>query len=608
MPAKFSWPRVKEIIAARFSRLLEYLARLAEKYPWVRVWPERMGQHLAWIRVSPARINVVIDEISYGSEPKPAFFALLATSTLIACFGLMANSTAVVIGAMLVAPLMTPILGIGLALVRGDPGLLGRAIRAEAVGIVLAVGIASFFGFLPLAMEVTPEMLARTHPNLLDLLVAVLAGFAGSFALINERISPALPGVAIAVAIVPPLANTGLCLSVSAYQGAFGSFLLFTANFLAILLVSAATFWFAGFAPPIQLEHKRRLFKAVAVTGIGFVVVSVILTFTLVQMTRNRYLAQSIESILSGNFSQLPSTSIVRTIHQEHRGKLYILTTIRSPEVLSPYRVQRIQESLTESLQRPTELIVRCISARDISATGSTSQVTAQDLDGFFLNKKVPVDVMRVQLAEQALREILYYRPDLKLLNINLLHFPGGPVILATIQGQRALIPLEVQKFEKKIQDRLQDPNIRFLARCLVTIDVDRRGQILYGWSHFGKLTPEDKTLRDQIEAAVRKEFRKIPNIFPTTVDAARLENHWGVRVEAEGERVISPGDVARLQSAVSRQVQEPIKVYIWSRARTVVTPRGYTSMAEFTRRGLEKREKVSRESPSPAPGSGRPL
>jgi uncharacterized hydrophobic protein (TIGR00271 family) len=206
----------------------------------------------------------------------------VATSTLIACLGLVANSTAVIIGAMLVAPLMTPIFGIALALVRGEPRLLGRALRAEGVGVLLGVGIATLFGVMPLALEATPEMLARTQPNLLDLLVAVLAGFAGSYAMIDERLSPALPGVAIATAIVPPVANTGLCLAVGAYQGAYGSFLLFLANFLSILIVSCATFIAGGLARGVPWAEKWGLFKRFGVPALGFLVVTALLTHALV--------------------------------------------------------------------------------------------------------------------------------------------------------------------------------------------------------------------------------------------------------------------------------------------------------------------------------------
>jgi uncharacterized hydrophobic protein (TIGR00271 family) len=167
-----------------------------------------MAKKTVWLKASRERISTVAKEIEEGSQPEIRFYAMVTASALIACIGLIANSTAIIIGAMLVAPLMTPIFGISLALVRGNATLLGRAMRAEIIGVILTISIASLFSFLPLAWEVTPEMLARTKPTLLDLLVAVLAGFAGAYAMVDERLSPGLPGVAIATAIVPPLANT----------------------------------------------------------------------------------------------------------------------------------------------------------------------------------------------------------------------------------------------------------------------------------------------------------------------------------------------------------------------------------------------------------------
>jgi hypothetical protein len=123
----------------------------------------------------------VLVDLRSGSDPRPAFFLLVALSTLIAAFGLVMNSTAVVIGAMLVAPLMTPILGLALALVRGDAGLLGIALRSEIVGVVISITAGCILGLtLPQYFEPTSEMLSRTQPNLFDLLVAVLAGAAGA--------------------------------------------------------------------------------------------------------------------------------------------------------------------------------------------------------------------------------------------------------------------------------------------------------------------------------------------------------------------------------------------------------------------------------------------
>ncbi|MBU4575559.1 MAG: DUF389 domain-containing protein, partial [Proteobacteria bacterium] len=156
-----------------------------------------LSQLLSWkgFKVSQARGEQIINEISVGSTPALGYYALISAASLIASLGLVANSAAVVIGAMLVSPLMTPIFGIALGMVRGDTPLLSQAFRAEFGGVFLAVAFGTVFGTLPVVQDVTSEMLARTYPTLLDLLVAVFAGLAGTLAVLDERISPVLPGV-----------------------------------------------------------------------------------------------------------------------------------------------------------------------------------------------------------------------------------------------------------------------------------------------------------------------------------------------------------------------------------------------------------------------------
>jgi uncharacterized membrane protein len=116
------------------------------------------------LAVSPQRKAQVLDEITHGSVQRPLYYVLLLASAGIAAFGLLANSAAVVIGAMLVSPLMAPIFGIALALARGDLVLLRHAMTAEFGGVLMIIGFACLLGLLPFALEVTPEMLARTSP------------------------------------------------------------------------------------------------------------------------------------------------------------------------------------------------------------------------------------------------------------------------------------------------------------------------------------------------------------------------------------------------------------------------------------------------------------
>ena len=241
------------------------------------------------LKISRERFEAVHEEIAEGSEPALRFYILVAVSTLIAAFGLISNSTAVIIGAMLVAPLMTPIFGISLALVRGEPYLLMRAGRAEIAGVAASVAMSFIMGSMLGEFEPTAEMRSRTRPNLFDLIVAVLAGFAGAYALIDEKISPALPGVAIATAIVPPLANCGLCLALGVTEGAVGSFLLFVANFLSILLVASTTFGLSGMAKHYGQKLKRTDYmRRFGLPLIAFILIAAFLQHSLLEFFEER--------------------------------------------------------------------------------------------------------------------------------------------------------------------------------------------------------------------------------------------------------------------------------------------------------------------------------
>ena len=174
------------------------------------------------------------------------FVALICLSTLIAGLGLIQSSTAVVIGAMLVAPLMTPLLGAGLSLVQGNRLLAVGSIGTVARGFVLALVIGWLLGLCCGLREPTPEMLARCSPGVSDLLVAFASGLAAAYATGRPNLVSALPGVAIAAALVPPIATSGITLALGRVDLAFGAGLLFLTNIVAIVLGAACSLWTVG--------------------------------------------------------------------------------------------------------------------------------------------------------------------------------------------------------------------------------------------------------------------------------------------------------------------------------------------------------------------------
>ena len=173
------------------------------------------------------------------------FWTLLALSAVIATAGVIADSTATVIGAMIVAPLMTPILGSALALVLADQARLRRSIGLVVGGALVVIAIAMVMGaFVPSVNDFAGngQVEARISPRLIDLVAALATGTVGAFALVRADISDALPGVAIAISLVPPLAVVGLLLGVGRWSDAAGAALLFGTNVAAIIATGTAVF------------------------------------------------------------------------------------------------------------------------------------------------------------------------------------------------------------------------------------------------------------------------------------------------------------------------------------------------------------------------------
>ena len=174
------------------------------------------------------------------------FMALMLLATGIASLGLLQNSPAVVIGAMLVAPLMTPLLGSGLALVQGNLPMMRECLKSIVLGFFAALVVGLLAGLISPSAGLTAELLARGNPNLLDCGVAALSGLAASYCVARPGLSSALAGVAIAAALVPPIATVGISLSLGEWVNAKGAALLFGTNVVAIILSASAAFFASG--------------------------------------------------------------------------------------------------------------------------------------------------------------------------------------------------------------------------------------------------------------------------------------------------------------------------------------------------------------------------
>ncbi len=530
---------------------------------------------------TPERRVRVLQDIAEGSKPTAVYYVLLGLSELIAGFALIVGSDATLIGANVVAPLMTPIFGVSLGLTRGDLRLLRTALLAEFGGALFGVALAYLLGSMPFMLEPSASLLAQTRPTLIDLFVAALAGFAGILAMIDERVSPALPGVAIATALNPPIAAIGLCLAAGAYEGAWGAFLLFFANFLAILAVAAVLFVLAGFVTRAEIGSLRGLARRFAAAAIGLVLVTGLLTSYLVGMVRDLRTNRAINAVLDQQLAEEPGTALVSLDFSQSGSGVEILSTVRTPRVLAPQKVKRIQDALSDRLGEPVRLFVRCSLTKDVTAAGSTNLRPYLSLDGKVTEAPQAPEMRLLQQAEQVTREVVATRPNIVLKDVELVSLSSGPVLVVSIESPRDPGPTTIGRFEALLRERLAEPRLRVVVRRAESVDVTSKGRILLGAAHLGDPTAADVQGQRQVEDAVRASLQRIPDMFVTAVDAVRRDAGWTVRAEVAGPRVLAPAEVRAAEDRAARAIGEPLELSVRARTDLVVTATRYEALGD---------------------------
>ncbi len=541
------------------------------------------------LQVTSERARIVIQEISEGSEPGIRFYIMVVLSTMIAGFGLTMNSSAVIIGAMLVAPLMTPIFGIALALIRSDTRLLGRAARAEIVGVVAAILIGFILGKFYPALEPTPEMLARTQPQLFDLLVAVFSGVAGAYALVDEKISPALPGVAIATAIVPPLANTGLCFAVGAYAGGVGSFLLFFSNFLSILLVASVVFGFFGMAGKYHDLSKQIIIKRFALPIAGFFLIALVLTHTLYQISNDRRINAIIEDVLIEELADLPSASFDKMIYEVDDDEIQILAHAHTATVIPPTQVSKIQKRLSEELKQTTELIIRSNIAHTVAALDSMDQVKNTDLNGDFIQTDPHPRVLKTKKADSAIRNYLTDKPTAELMHVRLIQRKDYSIVLAIMGGVIRPNDETIAHMETLLHDKLEDPNLHLIVQFINLDLFDREGRLRFELTGFADLAPEQEVTVDKAKIILRNRFESDSDFSLAGIDYTFIDNSYYFFLEIAGSRVFPKDGVAALERLIVEKIGQPVRLHVLSSIETVATSEGYESYRVLSRRIFEK-------------------
>lgn len=302
------------------------------------------GEYLPVIKhASSDEFKELFQILRNNARLKNSFLVLMVLSTVLATFGLFANSSPVVIGAMILAPLMSPIISLSMGTLRHDKRLITDSFKTIFAGLGLSLVFAVLITWLTPIQSPGSEILARTRPNLLDLGIAAVSGIAGAYAYAREEVAKTLAGVAIAVALIPPLAVISIGLGWGDPQIFLGASLLLGTNLAGMLLAAAITFMLLGFSP-LRLATKGMLISLVLV-----LIVSIPLALGFKQMVYEHQIKKQLEYLSAED-------AIIKDVSVQSLYPMKLSLRIVSPHPLNDYEIDQIKKLVEQKLQQTTEI------------------------------------------------------------------------------------------------------------------------------------------------------------------------------------------------------------------------------------------------------------
>lgn len=334
--------------------------------------PKKPGSFVAWLQHIPiflfneqkltqTRKAIVLNDLVDSSSPGMDYFILIFLSCTIATFGLLTDSAAVIIGAMLVAPLMSPILSLSMASISGLSRLFKRSIIAIFEGSGIAILLSALLSFLayrlPLGINATipNEVLARTSPSPMDLGIALAGGAAAAYALAHPRLTAALPGVAIATALMPPLCTVGVGLAFMNSTIIFGALLLFVTNLVAIAFAGIVTFAAMGFGPR-NSNDTNKVSRSLSIATFLVIIIGLLLAILAWNTISEARLYTFARSVVLDSANQYTAVQLVDMSISTESDVKNISVTLRTTRDLTFAEVSEMQDVIAAQLNSPVAL------------------------------------------------------------------------------------------------------------------------------------------------------------------------------------------------------------------------------------------------------------
>ncbi|MFK3989167.1 MULTISPECIES: DUF389 domain-containing protein [unclassified Psychrobacter] len=291
--------------------------------------------------------------IEANALPSKMYFIMNILSAIIASYGLVTNSAAVVIGAMLVAMMLGPITGIALAIIDHRMPLLRKSLITVIVGVSLVVLVGFIVGWLHKDQPLTAEILSRTQPTSMDLMIALAGGTAGAYAMVSPHLSVAVVGVAVATALVPPLAASGILFANGETQLGLGALLLALTNIIAIQFTNALVLWLLGFRRLVDDDYKSSNYltflRRNAVTLLLLGGLGTYLTINLQTNAKQQVFESSVKEAINSYFIDKGNVLTNTQFDTSEENKI-VRAVIRGETTPTSYDVRQIETVITQDM------------------------------------------------------------------------------------------------------------------------------------------------------------------------------------------------------------------------------------------------------------------
>jgi uncharacterized hydrophobic protein (TIGR00271 family) len=296
------------------------------------------------------------------------FVVLTVAASLIATLGLLADSAAVVIGAMLIAPWILPLRSASFAIIDGRLNLAGKALLTLAVGVTITIALSATLGWLARLPVLGDEVLRRTTPNLLDLGIALVAGSIATYGRLRQEAVSSIAGTAIAVALVPPVCVLGLLLSIQQWEPARGAALLFAANLLGILSGGLLTLVVSQASLRQKLWRSRVGLVSLLLTGLLLIPLTGSF-LTLVAQAQRRVALQEVERAITESLRQRTLTlgkdselTGVTIDWNQNPPLIKAAVSVIKPNLPTPKQVAAVQDFINKQMKFNYRLVVKRVS------------------------------------------------------------------------------------------------------------------------------------------------------------------------------------------------------------------------------------------------------